>query len=155
MCLQVGMLINSLRLISCWGLFLPIPSPPRSTPTSKSVIMFRVKWSKGKVRPLPPRQQLLAAFRQRGHKTGRPWRITLSLHARLATPGLHYYTGWTRWCNTEHKFVLSQMGGDQGHVGVWGDSLFQAKVGMLYSHRSVRNVRMGFAQLLAAVTHCF
>lgn len=30
--LQIGMLINFLRLTSCWGLSLPIPSPPLSTP---------------------------------------------------------------------------------------------------------------------------
>lgn len=45
-----------------------------------------------------------------GHKTHRPWHIAGSLHARVATPSMHYYTGWTQCCKTEHRFMLSQRG---------------------------------------------
>lgn len=63
------MLINFVEINFLLGWLLPIhPSTPTST---KSVIMFRVKWSKGKARRLPPRQQLLAALRQPGQGSRR------------------------------------------------------------------------------------
>ena len=70
MVLQVAMVINFLKINFLLGSFRPhlrTPSHPRPPPPTKSVIMFRVKWSKGIARPHPLRQQLPAAFRQPGH----------------------------------------------------------------------------------------
>lgn len=47
----------------------------------------------------------------KGHKTHRPWHIAGSLHTGVATPSMHYYTGWTQCCKTEHRFMLSQRRG--------------------------------------------
>lgn len=72
---------------------LSINSPLSLPLASKVVIVFGVKWSKGKARPHPLRGCGSRPFSQHGHKTHRPWHIAGSLHARLATPSMHYYTG--------------------------------------------------------------
>lgn len=79
-----------------------LPCVARTLPrASEVVIVFMVKWSKG----LLLWGGVCRPFRQHGAKN------TQALEnecGAVATPSLHYYTGRTQNCKTEHRFMLSQ-----------------------------------------------